>query len=105
MTDQDESAQFRDVPLYGIVRDAVKARADLTGSTSLAIAVAAALNQLVEDGKCPDLHDSIMTVIAFHEERERINMAELLGTLECVKLQLHEVAAFEARAEAVAEQG
>lgn len=105
MTNQDESAQFRDVPLYAVVSDAVKDSTDLTGSTSLAIAVAAALDQLAEDGKCPDLHDSIMTVIAFHEERKRMNMAELLGTLECAKLQLHEITAIEARAEAATERG
>lgn len=101
MTDQDESAQLSRVPLYGVVRDVVKNSSDLSGSTAFAVTVAAALNQFVEDGRCPDLHDSIMTVIAFHEARQRINMAELLGTLECIKLQLHEIA-FDERVEEAA---
>lgn len=105
MTDQTESAQLSKVPLYEVIRDAVKNSSDLTGQAALALSFAAVLNQLAEDGRCPDLDDSILAVIAFHEAQNRANMAELLGILECVKFRLHGMAIAEAKAEIAAEQG
>lgn len=89
---QAEDKYFDQIPLYGVVRDAVKKSADQDGNAILEVAIAAVISQLAEDHRYPDLHDSIMTVIAFHEDRKRMNMAELIGVLECVKQRLFDIA-------------
>ena len=102
---QAKDEDFDQIPLYAIVRDAVKKSADQDGNAILEVAIAAVISQLAEDQKCPDLHDSIMTVIAFHEDRKHMNMAELIGVLECIKQRLFDIAKDRAAMAAATERG